>query len=255
MNRLVIAAVAVGVLVVSVPAQATPPSADPTWVTGRWAGYLVRTVGSFEQVRGSWVQPKIVCNRPGSSAAFWLGLGGATRESEALEQIGTSADCSDRALVSYSAWYQLFPAPPVELPVTIRAGDTIAAEVGVSGRTVTVTLRNVSTGASFSKELWMRSPETDTAEWIVEAPSACFTRCAQLPLADFARARFTGASTTLALHTGAITDPAWSRWRLEMSDRRRGRAAVPTSLSHTGSSFDVIRLQGRAPRARPSRGP
>jgi hypothetical protein len=70
-------------------------------ITRGWAGYLVRAdAGQFSEVRGTWVQPQVVCNRPASSAAFWVGLGGANRNSAALEQIGTSADCSARALQS-----------------------------------------------------------------------------------------------------------------------------------------------------------
>jgi len=252
MKKLVNVTIAVGLLLVSMSAQATPREAEPASVTRGWAGYVVRTDGgSFEQVKGSWVQPKVVCNRPGSSAAFWVGLGGADADSEALEQVGTSADCSGSALVSHSAWYQLFPAPPVELPLTIRPGDTMAAEVAVSGRTVTIALRNLSTGSSFSTERWTRSPETDSAEWIVEAPSACFVTCVQLPLADFDRVHFTNSFATAGAQTGTIKSPAWSRRRLEMGMRRGSLIAAPMTLSADGSTFDVLRLVA----ARPSRNP
>jgi peptidase A4-like protein len=232
----------VGLVLVSGSAQAGESEPRATMTTG-WAGYVVRTVTrSFAEVAGSWVQPRVVCSRPGSSAAFWVGLGGASSDSMALEQVGTSADCSQRALVSYSAWYQLFPAPPVELPLMIRPGDTVAARVAVDASTVTIELRDVSTGASFSTELRMRSPETDSAEWIVEAPSACFTTCAQLPLAAFRRIIFADNSTTSGAHSGSIGDPGWSKLRLTMRPHGGRSAAVPTSLSANGSSFSVKRL-------------
>ena len=242
MNKLFVAAATVGLLIVSGSAQAREDEPQAA-VTNGWAGYVVRTdAGSFAEVAGSWVQPRVVCNRPGSSVAFWLGLGGATSDSQALEQIGTSADCSQRALVSYSAWYQLYPAPPVELPLTIQPGDRIAAKVAVRASAVTVELRDFTTGASFSTELQMRSPETDSAEWIVEAPSACFMTCTQLPLAGFGRAVFADTSTTAGAHTGTIKDPAWTRLRLKMRPRGGRSAAVATSLSANGSSFGVHRL-------------
>jgi len=251
MKKLVSAAVAVGLLLVSISAQATPNEAEPASVTHGWAGYVVRTHGgSFEEVKGSWVQPKVICNRPGSSVGFWVGLGGADADSEALEQVGTSADCSGSAFVSHSAWYQLFPAPPVELSMTIRPGDSIAAEVAVSGRTVTLALRNLSTGSSFSTERWMRSPETDSAEWIVEAPSACFVTCLQLPLADFDRVHFTNSFATAGAQTGTIENPAWSRRRLEMGMRRGSLIAAPMTLSADGSTFDVLRLVAARPSGR-----
>jgi Peptidase A4 family len=241
MRRLVIPALAAAVVLVSIAARAAPPPLEPPWVTSHWAGYVVRTSNDrFQAVRGRWVQPRIACNRLGSSAAVWVGLGGATGESRALEQVGTSADCTDRGESFYSAWYQLYPASPVELPVTIRPGDTVAANVAVAGNIVALALRNVSSGASFSTELWMRSPETDSAEWILEAPSACFTTCIQLPLAHLGRVAFTDASTTVATHTGTIGDRAWSARKLDIASSRSGRLAVSTPLSADGSSFAVV---------------
>jgi hypothetical protein len=241
-NKLFVAAATVGLVIVSGSAQAREGEPRAV-VTNGWAGYVVRAVGgSFAEVVGSWVQPRVVCNRPGSSVALWVGLGGATSDSQALEQIGTSADCSQRALVSYSAWYQLFPAPPVELPLTIRPGDRLAAKVAVHGSALTVALRDFTTGASFSTEPRMRSPETDTAEWIVEAPSECFITCTQLPLAGFGRVVFADTSTTAGAHTGTIKDLGWTRRRLKMRPRGGRTAAVATPLSANGSSFDVHRL-------------
>ena len=242
MTKLFVAAATVGLVFVAGSAQAGE-GVSRAVVTNGWAGYVVRAEArSFAVVAGSWVQPRVVCNRPGSSVALWVGLGGATSDSLALEQIGTSADCSQRALVSYSAWYQLYPAPPVELPLTIQPGDRIAAKVAVRASAVMVELRDFTTGASFSTELQMRSPETDSAEWIVEAPSACFMTCTQLPLADFDRAVFADASTEAGAHTGTIKDPGWTRLRLKMRPRGGRSAAVATSLSANGSSFGVHRL-------------
>jgi hypothetical protein len=255
MTKLFAAVVTAGLVLVSGSAQAGEDEARAT-VTNGWAGYVVRTAGaSFAVVAGDWLQPRVVCNRPGSSVALRAGLGGATSDSQALEQIGTSADCSQRALVSYSAWYQLFPAPPVELPLTIRPADRIAAKVAVRASAVTVELRDFTTGASSSTELQMRSPETDSAEWIVEAPSACVMTCTQLPIAAFGRVAFADTSTAAGTHTGTIKDPGWtglgsrcdpaaerarqSRHRCQPTDRHsvsticdKGRSCPETRGSH-----------------------
>jgi hypothetical protein len=235
--------VAVLLLLAWTPAAASSARASRL-VTPGWAGYLVRSgAAGFAEVRGRWVQPRVVCNRPGSSASIWVGLGGANSNSTALEQIGTSADCSERALLSHSAWYQLFPAPAVELPLTIRPGDAISARVAVRGTTVTVVLRNVTTGGAFSSDLEMRSPEADSAEWVVEAPSMCFRTCEQLPLADFDRVAFARISAAVGTPTGTIRDAAWVSERLVMATRDpRTTTAVPTLLSRDGSSFDVERI-------------
>lgn len=213
-----------------------------TQVLPGWAGYAVRAgAGSFVEVRGRWVQPRIVCSRPDSAAAFWIGLGGATRDSQALEQVGTGADCSDRAEVSYSAWYQLWPERAVELPVVVRAGDVIDAAVEVTGAGVTVSFRNASTDVAVSKKIVMRDPEADSAEWIVEAPAVCLVKCTPLPLATFGRATFTEASATLGEHTGTISDPRWAPRRLTMGARHGKTVAAPSRLLAGGSFFAVMR--------------
>jgi hypothetical protein len=71
---------------------ASTARAESAWVIRGWAGYVVEAGGrSFTSVSGGWTQPRIVCNRPGSAVAFWIGLGGAHADSRALEQVGTSA--------------------------------------------------------------------------------------------------------------------------------------------------------------------
>src|SRR6478736_5695784 len=134
---------AIAVVAAVVPATSSASSAGVgVQVTPGWAGYLVRAKGvSFTEVRGRWVQPRVVCNRPGSAAAFWIGLGGATERSRALEQVGTSADCSSRAELSYSAWYQLWPGPAIDLPIAVNAGDVIESALEVSDETVSISLR------------------------------------------------------------------------------------------------------------------
>lgn len=170
----------------------------PYTVTRAWAGFVARTGEQpFTAVRATWTIPRIVCNRPSSSVAFWVGLGGATSRSRALEQIGTAVDCSDRALASYSAWYEAYPDAPVDTAVAVRPGDTVTAAVRVAGNVVAVSLVNESTGASFAKQLTMPRPETDSAEWIVEAPTSCLgPACAPLPLAHFGRVTFGSATAT-----------------------------------------------------------
>ena len=163
---------------------------------------------SFADVRADWKVPRVVCNRPESSVAFWVGLGGASVSSRALEQIGTAVDCSDRAIVSYSAWYEAFPATAVDVPVGVRPGDTVTAEVRAAGRQIDLRLVNDSTGASFVKHFTAAGAETDSAEWIVEAPSSCAApTCTPLPVAHFGRVTFLSATTTVGGRRYALADP------------------------------------------------
>lgn len=238
MNRRLAAVIAVGVLLAALPARASELT-DPIWVTQGWAGYVVRsTSGSFSRVVGTWTQPRVVCNRPGSSVSFWVGLGGAGNDSTKIEQIGISADCDERGRLSTSAWFQLFPSPPTDIHVAVRAGDVVTASVSVSGAAVRFALTNRTTRSSFAATRGMLMPETDSAEWIVEAPAACFVSCTSLPLADFSRVHYVHGWTIAADHRGSIGDSAWTRQRLELDDG--GRTAEPTGLLNGGSSFAVV---------------
>ena len=63
-------------------------------VSSNWAGYVVKSHVSFERVVGAWTQPAAVCTGQATHSAFWVGLGGYSRDSTKLEQTGTEADCT-----------------------------------------------------------------------------------------------------------------------------------------------------------------
>jgi Peptidase A4 family len=236
-------------------AAAAPVRAATTSVSSNWAGYAV-TGRTFRHVTGTWVVPTLDCSSGAGYSAAWVGLGGYAETSQALEQTGTEADCNGRGAAHYSAWYELVPSPAVTGGMTVRAGDRISASVDVLGTRVRLHLSNLTTGASLTKSARMSSPETSSAEWIVEAPSACDAadRCSQLPLGDFGTVSFTrAAATTAAGHTGAISDPAWRRTRIALDAGRDpgpgpGRhfvdlgasgGATASTLSSAGRSFSI----------------
>ena len=59
-------------------------------------------------------------------AAIWVGLGGYTVGSNALEQTGTAADCNGAGKATYYAWYELVPASSVTLKLKIFPGGSHA---------------------------------------------------------------------------------------------------------------------------------
>lgn len=209
-----------------------------------WAGYVVRADGrAFSAVSGSWVQPRIVCNRPESSAAFWVGIGGAERTSRALEQLGTSAGCTGGASPWYTAWYQLFPAAPVDIPVAVRPGDLVSARLTLRRSTVHLEFRNRSTGASFATEVIPSSVENASAEWIAEAPAMCLTPdCAWGPLATFTRVVFVDAWARAGTLRGSVGAGVWTTQPIQMRAISGRPPVVPTLLSRGGSLFAVQQL-------------
>ena len=128
---------------------------------------------------------------------------------------------------------------------------------------MTVSLRDLTTGKSFTKSLRMASPDTASAEWIAEAPSAVTDRGTMtLPLTDFGTVRFTSATaTSVHGHTGTIGDSAWTASRILLeagSDggpgafgpyaaETSGTEAVPGALSASGGAFSITWRQTSAP--------
>jgi hypothetical protein len=243
-------------LLATLAAAAPATAGAATTTSSNWAGYAVsKSDVKFRRVAATWVQPAASCTTSGQRrySAYWLGLGGYHTSSTALEQIGTEADCTAKGTASYAAWYEMVPEAPVEIDLTIRPGDTLSASVTVSGHTVKLYLANRTRGTKFTKQLTVDRVDVTSAEWIVEAPSACYgDHCETLPLADFGTASFANAkATTTSGHQGTISDAAWSATSIALrSDGRRafgGRFAAddgtagasPGDLTETGDGFAV----------------
>jgi hypothetical protein len=220
--------------------------------SSNWAGYAVTHRKPFASVTGRWVQPAATCADLSSTySAFWLGLGGFARSSFAVEQTGTIANCSNGS-PDYTAWYELYPKPPVILRLAVRPGDTVSATVSVSKKTVLIRLKNVSTGKLFMKRLHMNRPDLGSAEWVTEAPTGCdFTgSCTTLPLTNFGTVAFSHGTATVKKHKGRISDPVWSATTIELhgdlndpnnpnNPSSAGANAIPGELGADGGSFAV----------------
>ncbi len=255
------ATVAAATVFVALPAAAGAAVSSEQAASENWSGYVAGdTAGGkqFSRVSGSWVEPTVSCNSGTGYDAFWVGLGGTSQQSQSLEQIGTQAACAGGSSTSgqaqHFAWYELVPAGPVQLNLAIRPGDHISASVAVSGTNVTVSLADATTGQATTKTLQMSDPDTSTAEWIAEAPSACDQSgdCQTLPLADFGSVKFTSATATAGGHTGPISDSQWTAQPVQMSSGSgfvsaggdSQAAAAPSGLSSDGSAFSVAWQDG-----------
>lgn len=239
------AAIMVGGGFALTPAGASAATINAQQQTSQnWSGYVVESSAgkSFSSVSGSWVEPSVGANSGQGASAFWVGLGGAGQGSQALEQVGTSAQV-ENGQVSYYAWYELVPAAEVHLNLAIHPGDHMSGKVTVNGTNVTISLTDQTTGQSVDKTLQMSNPDTSSAEWIAEAPSAELSdgSLQVLPLADFGNVTFTNASATAGGQTGSISDPAWTVQQVDLSAAGSGQfpgnggAFGPTGLE-TGQS-------------------
>lgn len=231
-----------------------PAAAADSNQSSNWAGYAVHHAHvNFKKVLGTWTQPHAVCT-PGQPtySSVWVGIGGYSVSSQALEQIGTEADCTTGGREVSSAWYELVPSASRTIRIPVNAGDRVRASVSVSGSKVALTMTNLTRHRSFTKRLSASAIDTTSAEWIVEAPSVCANSfCQTLPLADFGSTGFSaaGAQTTTG-HTGTIDDRRWTTTKITLAEGGRqfigggelGAAfatATPSSLTAKASAFSV----------------
>jgi Peptidase A4 family len=254
--------IAVAGAVVAVAADASPRAGID--VSSNWSGYAVTGAGStanvastsmsFTDVTGTWTQPAATCT-PGesTSAAIWVGLGGYTVGSNALEQTGTSADCSSAGKPKYYAWYELVPATSVTLKLKIFPGDTITSSVVVNRTDVLVQVKNRTRHTTFTKHLKMAAPDLTSAEWIAEAPSECSVAgfCRAVPLTNFGSITFSKVAALGNDQGGTLTGTDWEATPIQLVPRARRffgdvkasasstAGASPANLAADGSGFTV----------------
>lgn len=230
----------------------TPAAAlADTATSANWSGYVAHRSGiSFRRIQASWTQPAATCKRGKSTySAFWVGLGGFSLSSQAIEQIGTELDCGPGGRETASAWYESAPSPLKVVPITVKPRDRMSASVAVAGHRVTFRLRDLTRHESFSKVITAASVDTTSADWIAEAPSACTSTgyCEPLPLTDFGSMRFTAARVrTRSGRHGAISSGAWDTTKIVLAANastfaKYGTASdsTPSALQNGGSAFEV----------------
>lgn len=223
--------------------------------SSNWAGYAVHRSGTtFHTVQGTWRQPSATCT-PGlkTYSSYWVGLGGYSKNSAALEQIGTEVDCTAAGQVRSTAWYELVPSPSVPVKLTVAPGDLLTAAVTVTGSRVSLSLRDLTSRNGFVKTITASRIDATSAEWVVEAPSDCVNAnlCQTLPLANFGSAEFDSAlAASTKGHIGAIADGSWDTTKISLMPQGTrffiGNAApsslggaTPSALGAGGHSFKV----------------
>jgi hypothetical protein len=175
-----------------------------------WFGYDQGTLEQggklFSSITSSWTVPAASQHVPGEAenSATWIGIGGGcvdagcTLNDATLIQTGTEQDVDSSGRPSYSAWWELVPAPSITVTnMTVSAGDRITASVSESptGSNIwTITLKDVTRNETFSTTVPYPSTHT-TAEWIEETPLTIGSgAAAQAPLPKLTNTAFDNAT-------------------------------------------------------------
>ncbi len=151
--------------------------------SSNWFGYnigaLERGGTLFNSITGDWTVPTVSQHTAGQdeNSSDWIGIGGGcidagcTVGDNTLIQTGTEQDVSGNQ-ASYSAWWELVPAPSISISMTVRPGDHMhasIAEIVPDSNLWTITLTDVTRNETFSQTVPYASTHA-TAEWIEETP-------------------------------------------------------------------------------------
>jgi hypothetical protein len=218
-----------------VPAKSCSGTTSVT--SSNWGGYAAQSCLTspskdvVTKVVGTWVEPTAKCSGT-AYAAFWVGIDGYS--SSSVEQLGTDSDCNGKT-PSYYAWYEMYPANPVTISMTIKPGNTITASVTYnSAKKFVLAIEDVTTGKTFSVTKSLSSAARSSAEWIVEAPSSS---SGVLPLADFGTVTFTSCSATISGVTGPIQTSSSTWQAAEMNIVGSTTEETTGALSSSGNGF------------------
>ena len=175
-----------------------------------WFGYNQGTLeqGSklFNSVTGDWTVPSATQHTAGQpeSSSDWIGIGGGcvdagcTVPDNTLIQTGTEQDVSATGSPSYSAWWELVPAPSVSISnFTVSPGDHMHASVAetvANSNVWNITIKDVTRNESFTTTVPYSSSHA-TAEWIEETPLLIGTNAGFAALPNLTTPAFDLATT------------------------------------------------------------
>jgi Peptidase A4 family len=174
-------------------------SATAGEVSANWAGYSA-SGGSYTSVTSSWEQPAVTCTTDGI-AVFWVGLDGGVSSDQAVEQIGTAADCTTGTPVYYD-WYELYPTNAVTpYADVVKPGDDMVGTVIYTGSgNYELELADQSRGWTENHTYYDPGRADATAEIVAEAPTS---GGGIVPLPDFGSVGFSNSRINNGLLSAA----------------------------------------------------
>ncbi|HUY64052.1 MAG TPA: G1 family glutamic endopeptidase [Acidimicrobiales bacterium] len=155
-----------------------------TGQSNNWSGYnqgYLEKNTLFKSISGQWVVPTATYRSGGpttENSASWVGIGGgclntscSLTDASSLIQAGTEQDVSSDGTTSYSAWWEIVPAPQVSVStVAVHPGDLVSVSIAYTVPELwTITLTDRTDGQGFTQTVPYPSTML-TAEWIEEAP-------------------------------------------------------------------------------------
>ncbi len=197
----------------------------------------------FNSITGDWTVPTATAHTAGQAedSSAWIGIGGGcidagcTATDSTLIQTGTEQDVDSTRAASYSAWWELVPAPSLTISnMTVEPGDHMyasIAEVVPDSDVWTITIEDVTRGESFTQTAPYPSTHA-SAEWIEETPLEIGTDAGFAALPNLTNPAFTSATVN-----GASAGLKASE-ELDLTDSNGNVIGAPSAPNSTAEGFD-----------------
>jgi hypothetical protein len=215
--------------------------------SSNWFGYGQGTLEQggklFTSVTGNWTVPTATQHTAGQSEASsdWIGIGGGcidagcTATDSTLIQTGTEQDVSTTGAPSYSAWYELVPAPSLTVSgMTVNPGDQMHASVSEvigDSNLWDITIQDLTRGESYSTTVPYSSTHA-TAEWIEETPLEIGANAGFADLPNLTNPAFSSGTTN-----GAPVKLSTSE-QMDLIDSNGTVIGAPSAPNSALSGFD-----------------
>jgi hypothetical protein len=216
--------------------------------SSNWFGYnqgsLEKGGTLFNSITGDWTVPAATQHLAGQAedSSDWIGIGGGcvdtacTVGDNTLIQTGTEQDVDASGHASYSAWWELVPAPSISITnMTVAAGDHMHASIAevVAGSNLwTITLQDLTRGESFSQTIAYSSTHA-TAEWIEETPLLLGTNAGFASLPNLSNPAFTAA--TVNGHSAGLSTSE----EIDLIDSNGNVIGAPSAPNSTADGFNA----------------
>jgi hypothetical protein len=217
--------------------------------SNNWYGYNQGTLeqGSklFNSITGDWTVPTATQHSSGKaeSSSTWIGIGGGCIDTgcnagdPTLIQTGTEQDVDSSGKASYSAWWELIPAPGLTISnMPVAPGDHMSASIkeAVPNSNVwAITLKNVTRGQTFSTTVPYTSTHA-TAEWIQETPLVIGTDGTGLAALPNLTTNAFSAGTTNGANAGLKASE-----EMQLVDSNNRVIGAPSAPNATADGFNL----------------
>jgi hypothetical protein len=216
--------------------------------SSNWFGYgqgaLEQGGKLFDSITGDWTVPAATQHTSGQAEASsdWIGIGGGcvdagcTVTDSTLIQTGTEQDVDATGAPSYSAWWEIVPAPSISISnMTVSPGDHMHASISELANDADVwniTIQDVTKNESFSTTVPYPSTHA-TAEWIEETPLEIGTNAGFAALPNLTNPAFSSGTVN-----GAAVKLTPSE-EMQLIDSGGNVIGTPSAPNAAGSGFDA----------------